>query len=452
MEQIARIKVKNIYPHPDNPRQNIGDISELVESVKKNGIMQNLTVIPIDALTKAKEEQTHAENISLISNFHVLIGHRRLAAARQAGLTEVPCRIISNISRKEQIAIMLEENMQRNDLSIVEQGQGFQMMLDLGETKEGIAEITGFSKSTIEHRLNIARLDKDILEKKQESFQISLKDLYELEKIKDVNERNRILKEATRSDELVWKTNNYLAAEKREKTAKLIIGMLEDAGLQPFPKREERNRYSNKYEYVKYYNLDNEPPKRIPKTYSGHFYYKEYRGISVYKKAEKKEMSEQQKKQNEIKVGRQKIKAINNEINSQMKEFVKTVILKKKLKGRDSGLYSEAAWNILFELETIISESTIIKFFSGKYTYEMSEEEKKEARSRIDNTCMYHQMLILIVEESRELTLYSGEYNEKYGKILLKKIDLLESYGFSLPDELMKAADGTHELYVKTLP
>lgn len=413
--------------------------------------MQNLTVIPIDALTKAKEEQTPAENISLISDFHVLIGHRRLAAARQAGLTEVPCRIISNISRKEQIAIMLEENMQRNDLTIVEQGQGFQMMLDLGETKEGIAEITGFSKSTIEHRLNIARLDKDILEKKQESFQISLKDLYELEKIKDVNERNRILKEATRSDELVWKTNNYLAAEKREKTAKLIIGMLEDAGLQPFPKREERNIYSNKYEHVKRYDLDNELPKRIPKTYSGHFYYKEYRGISVYKKAKKKEMPEQQ---NEIKAGRKKIKAINNEINSQMKEFIKTVILKKKFKGRDSGLYAEAAWNILFELGAIISESTIIKFFSGKYTYEMSEEEKKEARSKIDNTCMYHQMLIFIVSdlESSELTLYSGEYNEKLGKILLKTIDILESYGFSLPDELMKAADGTHELYVKTLP
>lgn len=44
---------------------------------------------------------------------------------------------------------MLEENMQRNDLTIYEQAQGFQMMLDLGETAETIAEKTGFSTSTI---------------------------------------------------------------------------------------------------------------------------------------------------------------------------------------------------------------------------------------------------------------------------------------------------------------
>lgn len=41
------IKVSNLYPHPDNPRKDLGDLTELVESIKKNGIMQNLTVIPI---------------------------------------------------------------------------------------------------------------------------------------------------------------------------------------------------------------------------------------------------------------------------------------------------------------------------------------------------------------------------------------------------------------------
>lgn len=156
---IVEIKVANLHPHPDNPRKNIGDISELEESARKNGIMQNLTVMPIDALNKEPEEQTEAEKMSLKSDFIVLIGHRRLAAAKEAGLEYVPCRIISKISRKEQVGIMLEENMQREDLTIYEQAQGFQMMLDLGETEESIAEKTGFSRTTVHRRLNIAKLD-----------------------------------------------------------------------------------------------------------------------------------------------------------------------------------------------------------------------------------------------------------------------------------------------------
>ena len=56
---------------------------------------------------------------------------------------------------------MLLENIQREDLTIQEQAQGFQMMLDLGDTEDQIAEKTGFSKSTVRHRLNIAKLDQE---------------------------------------------------------------------------------------------------------------------------------------------------------------------------------------------------------------------------------------------------------------------------------------------------
>ena len=62
---------------------------------------------------------------------------------------------------------MLEENMQRSDLTIYEQAQGFQLMLDLGDTEEQIAEKTGFSKTTIRRRLNIAKLNQDELKKKE---------------------------------------------------------------------------------------------------------------------------------------------------------------------------------------------------------------------------------------------------------------------------------------------
>lgn len=48
---IVTIGLEHIHPHPDNPRKDLGDLTELAESIKKNGIMQNLTVIPKERRT-----------------------------------------------------------------------------------------------------------------------------------------------------------------------------------------------------------------------------------------------------------------------------------------------------------------------------------------------------------------------------------------------------------------
>ena len=204
---LMNISVNKLHPHPDNPRKDIGDISELTESIKKNGIMQNLTVIPYDALEKAPDEQTDINKLTMSSEYYVLIGHRRLSAAKNAGIDSVPCKLITNISRNDQIAIMLEENIQRNDLTIYEQAQSFQLMLDLGETEDSLAQRTGFSKQTIRSRVELAKLDKDIFKEKSEDegFQMTLKDINMLKKIEDVEARNEVLKSCETSGQLQWK-------------------------------------------------------------------------------------------------------------------------------------------------------------------------------------------------------------------------------------------------------
>ena len=63
-KEIVMINVNNIYPHPDNPRKDVGDVTELAESIKKQGVMQNLTIIPLSALTEEPEEQPDAETES----------------------------------------------------------------------------------------------------------------------------------------------------------------------------------------------------------------------------------------------------------------------------------------------------------------------------------------------------------------------------------------------------
>ena len=334
MEGIVNIKVEQLYPHPDNPRKDVGDVTELAESIKKSGIMQNLTVIPITALSKEPDEQPEAEKISLKSDFHVLIGHRRLAASKMAGLSEVPCKIVSKISKKEQVAVMLEENMQRADLTIWEQAQGFQMMLDLGETEDSIAEKTGFSKTTVRHRLNIAKLDSKLLQEKEKSntFQLTLTDLYALEQVEDIKTRNKILRESCNSRDLIWKAKSAAEEARRDKKAKQIIELLKAEGLTAAPKEVENTWYSGKWKTMESYDLDKAVPKRISKKkIEGGMYIRWYREIKIVKKKDKsaEPQTKWEKEQKEREKKTKTIKAIAKEMSAQREDFIRNIIAGK---------------------------------------------------------------------------------------------------------------------------
>lgn len=180
--KIVMISVDRLNPHPDNPRKDVGDVSELAESIKANGILQNLTVVPYFS-------PVHKRVIN--GSYTVIIGHRRLAAAKLAGLTELPCAV-ANMTEKEQLSTMLTENMQRSDLTVYEQAQGFQLMLDLGSTVEEIAADTGFSQSTVRRRVKLLDLDREKFQKSVERG-ATLMDYAELDKIEDPALKNRVL-------------------------------------------------------------------------------------------------------------------------------------------------------------------------------------------------------------------------------------------------------------------
>lgn len=203
---LVYLSVSEIYPHPDNPRKDVGDLDELIESIKANGILQNLTVVPGHWVGKEEfVDMAKAEGISKVNaasmwtpkedwlerGYTIIIGHRRLAAAKAAGLSKVPC-VIANLTEKEQLSTMLTENMQRVDLTVFEQASGFQMMLDLGDTMDEIADKSGFSKTTVRRRLEIAKLDDKIM-KKVSGRQIAMADFDELAKIDDIETRNKVL-------------------------------------------------------------------------------------------------------------------------------------------------------------------------------------------------------------------------------------------------------------------
>ncbi|MCM1439181.1 MAG: ParB/RepB/Spo0J family partition protein [Roseburia sp.] len=182
MENIINITMGQLYPHPDNPRKDLGDLTELADSIKANGIFQNLTVSP-----RADGE-----------GYTIIIGHRRHAAAMLAGLTELPCAVVA-MTPAEQVKTMLMENMQRADLTVYEQAQGFQMMLDLGGTISSVAADTGFSETTIRRRVKLLELDPKEF-KKSEARGVTLFDYMELDKVDDPKEKNKLLKVIGTSD------------------------------------------------------------------------------------------------------------------------------------------------------------------------------------------------------------------------------------------------------------
>ena len=181
-QQLTYIPVRKIWAHKDNPRKDLGDLSELTDSIRQNGIMQNLTVVKCIGEISGKWDG---------ESYRCVIGHRRLAAARLAGVESVPC-IVAEMSETEQLSTMLLENMQRIDLTVYEQAQGFQMMLDLGETVESVAKQTGFSTTTVRNRIKLMRLDQKKFQKAEERG-ATLSDYMELDKLESVEDKNAVL-------------------------------------------------------------------------------------------------------------------------------------------------------------------------------------------------------------------------------------------------------------------
>ena len=292
MTGIQMIDINLLKHHPENPRKDLGDLTELAESIKKNGIMQNLTVVPSET---EKDE------------WLVVIGNRRMEAAKMAGLEELPC-VVSFMNHREQIATMLEENMQRADLTVYEQAQGFQMMMDLGYTAAEISVKTGFSRTTVDRRLKMAELDKETF-RKAVGKQITMDDLDRLGQLDSVKERNALLKEYGENN-FDWKLNRAIKVQKAKKVKGKAHQMLQEAKVEKIPDKEKYNLYGGGYErlYKMDVELDKWDGKRniIPKADGKLYYTEDETDICFYVKKKKQKAEPVKKSEEELEEARQR--------------------------------------------------------------------------------------------------------------------------------------------------
>lgn len=207
--------MRSCTPHPDNPRKDLGDITELTASIKANGVLQNLTVVPranpdvnYEELCRQYYADPTEENRTKLNQFRntdgytVIIGHRRLAAAKAAGLMELPCIVVEDMTLEEQISTMMTENVQRSDLTVYEEAEGFQMMMDFGNSVEQVADKAGFSESTIRRRVKLLSLNREEF-KKSVKRGATLADFALLDKLDTEEAKNEVLKSVG--------TNNFRA-------------------------------------------------------------------------------------------------------------------------------------------------------------------------------------------------------------------------------------------------
>src|SRR5580658_8767292 len=133
------IPLDKIRPNPDQPRKMLGDLSELIESIKQKGVLEPLLVryVPRD------------------DEYHIISGERRYHSSRAAGLREVPC-IEKIADDAETLELALIENLQRKDLTPFEEADGLQRLAEhFDYTHDDIAKKIGRARSSVTETVSL---------------------------------------------------------------------------------------------------------------------------------------------------------------------------------------------------------------------------------------------------------------------------------------------------------
>jgi ParB family transcriptional regulator, chromosome partitioning protein len=149
MRGLVELQIETLQPGKYQPRMRVEETSlrELADSIKAQGMIQPILVRPITG-----------------SRYEIVAGERRWRAARLAGLTTVSAQV-RTISDKEALAMALIENIQREDLSPLEQANGIQRLVDeFGMTHEAAAQAVGRSRATVTNLLRLLALTVPVRE------------------------------------------------------------------------------------------------------------------------------------------------------------------------------------------------------------------------------------------------------------------------------------------------
>lgn len=143
---VLQVHVEDIIPNRFQPRLNFDEqaLQELAASIRENGIIQPLVLRKLG------------------DKYEIIAGERRFKAAQIAGLTTVPA-VISNIDDNKSAEVALVENVQRKDLTAIEEARSYKNLLDKGYlTQEQLAKKMGLSQPAVANKLRLLNLDDEV--------------------------------------------------------------------------------------------------------------------------------------------------------------------------------------------------------------------------------------------------------------------------------------------------
>lgn len=175
--RIRMIPLDRIDPNPRQARSELGNIQELMDSIKAKGVLE-----PILVRSKG-------------NRYEIIAGERRYIASKNIALEEIPC-IEMDVKENEAMEIALIENLQRKDLEIFEECDGLQSLIDLyGYNHQQVSEKIGKARSTITEILSIGRIPAKVRDLIRTSGVFSRSTIIEVAKQKTEEDMMALVKE-----------------------------------------------------------------------------------------------------------------------------------------------------------------------------------------------------------------------------------------------------------------
>jgi len=208
--RVVFLPAKAIRPNPSQPRQIFSEdsLSELAESIRRHGILQPLSVRRIG------------------TTYELIAGERRLRAGILAGLTDMPC-IVMTMDDKESGVVSLVENLQRQDLDFIETALGIQkLMSQWSMSQEQVARLLGKSQSAVANKLRLLQHSPNVLAAIREN-KLTERHARALLKLSTDPQKMQVIQHICKQGLNVARTEQYienLLGQKEEKTGKANVG------------------------------------------------------------------------------------------------------------------------------------------------------------------------------------------------------------------------------------
>ncbi len=146
--EAVTLRISEIEPNREQPRKEFDEqaLAELSQSIMQFGVLQPILVRPL-----------------IDGGYQIVAGERRYRASRMAGLTEIPA-VIRELSDNETMELALIENLQREDLSPIEEAKGYKTLIDTYQmSQEQVAQTVGKSRPAIANTMRLLLLPDDVL-------------------------------------------------------------------------------------------------------------------------------------------------------------------------------------------------------------------------------------------------------------------------------------------------